>query len=177
MGASVSRWVGLGLTAVAAVAGLVAVATPPVSAGAEKAPLALSVDGAVQVTPDPRSVRGHMIPALAVDPKNPRVLAIAEGDAISGACTVHVSTNGGLSWRQVATPEIPPRWTECTFQNLGTLADVTFAPDGTLFYAFGGYDPATYEAQVFLARSADLGATWKTTPLPRVPRDMAKGEL
>jgi hypothetical protein len=144
MRSRVSRSVALGLAGVA-LAALVAWAAPPVAAGAEKAPLALSVDGAVQVTPDPKTVRGHMIPAVAVDPKNQRVLAIAEGDAIGGACTVHVSTNGGLSWRQAATPEIPARWTECTFQNIGTLADVAFASDGTLYYAFGGYDPATYE--------------------------------
>ena len=176
MASRMGRSVALGLAG-ATLAGLVAAAAAPVASGAEKAALALSVDGAVQVTSDPKPVRGHMIPAMAVDPKNQRVLAIAEGDAIGGACTVHVSTNGGLSWRQAATPEIPPRWTECTFQNIGTLADVAFASDGTLYYAFGGYDPTTYEGQVFLARSADLGATWKTTPLPRVPRDMAKGEL
>lgn len=165
------RSVALGLAAMA----LMAVAMP--AGGAEKTRLAVAVDGAVQVTPDPNSVRGHMIPSVAVDPKNHQVLALAEGDAISGACSVHVSINGGLSWRPAARPEIPPRWTQCAFQNIGTLADVAFASDGTLYYAFGGYDPTTFEGQVFLARSTDLGGTWKTTALPRVPKDLSKGEL
>ena len=171
MGGSVGRAVSVGLTAMA----LTMVAAP--AGGAEKSPVAVAVDGAVQVTPDPNVARGHMIPALAVDPKNHQVLAIAEGDAISGACAVHVSTNGGLSWRRAPQPETPPRWTQCAFQNIGTLVDVAFAPDGTLYYAFGGYDPTTFEGQIFLARSTDLGGTWKTTGLPRVPKDLAKGEL
>ena len=156
---------------------LVAPAAAAPAVASEEARLPVAVDAAVQVTADPSSVRGHMIPSLAVDPKNPRVLALAEGDAIGGGCAVHVSSNGGLGWRRAAMPEIPPRWSECTFQNIGTLNDVAFASDGTLYYAFGGYDPTTYEGQVFLARSTDLGGTWKTTALPRVPRDMANGEL
>lgn len=165
----------LGVLALAMGAG--ALAVTPSAGGQEKAVLPVAVDGAVQVTPDPNSARGHMIPAVAVDPKNQQVLAIAEGDAIVGDCGVHVSVNGGLSWRPATRPVIPPRWSECTFQNIGTLADVAFASDGTLYYTFGGYDPTSFEGQVFLARSTDLGGTWKTAALPRVPKDLSKGEL
>ena len=137
----------------------------------------VQVDGAVQVTADPDPARGHLIPALAVDPSDDRVLAIAEGDAVGGACAVHVSVDRGLTWRQASTPEVPARWDRCAFQNLGTLADVAFAPDGSLYYAFNGYDSETYEGQVFLARSHDLGETWETSALPRVARDVDDGEF
>lgn len=137
----------------------------------------VQVDAAVQVTADPDPARGHLIPALAVDPNDDRVLAIAEGDAVGGACAVHVSVDRGLTWRQVPTPEVPARWDRCAFQNLGTLADVAFAPDGSLYYAFNGYDSETYEGQIFLARSHDLGETWETSALPRVARDVDDGEF
>lgn len=69
------------------------------------------------------------------------------------------------------------RWSECTFQNIGTIADVAFAADGTLYYGFNGYDPTAYEGQVFLARSRDLGETWETTELSGVERDVDEGEF
>jgi hypothetical protein len=117
------------------------------------------------------------MPSVAVDPTDDRVLAVAEGDAFGGACSVHVSVDRGLSWREASQPEIPDQWTKCTFTNLGTVADVAFGPDGTLYYAFNGFDPESSEGQVFLARSDDLGETWETTGLPRVERDVDEGEF
>lgn len=43
-------------------------------------------DGAVQVTATPNPVRAHATPAIAVDPKDRNVLAVAEGDARSARC-------------------------------------------------------------------------------------------
>ena len=166
---------------VALVVGMLLVAevwAPSSAAGQEREPTGeVQVDGAVQVTANPSPARGHLIPAIAVDPRDDEVLAIAEGDAVGGACSVHISVDQGLTWRQASSPEIPERWDRCTFQNLGTLADVAFAPDGSLYYAFNGYDSETYEGQVFLARSHDLGESWDTNGLPRVERDVEDGEF
>ena len=137
-----------------------------------------AVDAAVQVTTDPAAVRGHATPALAVDPKNREVLAIAEGDAYSDKCAVQVSTNAGLSWTRAADPQVPPGWPGCMFAVTGEIADVTFGPGGTLYYAFVGFNPTTYEQRVFLARSNDLGQTWDpTVALPRIARDVTRNEM
>ncbi|MCA1692783.1 MAG: hypothetical protein LC733_11515, partial [Actinobacteria bacterium] len=55
------------------------------------------VDAAVQVTADPSSGRGHAVPVLAVHPDEPQTLALAEGEAYSSRCMVHISRNGGLT--------------------------------------------------------------------------------
>jgi hypothetical protein len=117
------------------------------------------------------------MPAVAVNPKDERVLAIAEGDAYGGGCSLHVSTDRGLSWSRASTPDIPERWSKCVFQSVGVVADAAFGPDGTLYYGFNGFDPVSSEGQVFLARSKDLGKTWVTTGLPRIERDRDKGEF
>lgn len=143
---------------------------PASSAGVE-------IDGAVQVTGDQDLARAHLVPEVAVHPDNDAVLAIAEGDVASGGCTVHVSVNRGLSWSETAAPEVPEPWDVCAYQVIGQLVDVTFGPDGTLYFAFNGYDPDTQEGRVFLAQSDDLGSSWQVTELPRVERDIDAGQL
>ncbi len=79
------------------------------------------------------------MPAVAVHPADPQLLAIAEADMYSGRCAVR--------------------------------------PQGTLYYAFSGYDPVDHRGRVFLARSSDLGSSWSTTMLPwSVDPDLAAGE-
>jgi hypothetical protein len=156
-------------------AGGLALGPAPAASGAPALP---AVDAAVQVTSDPAAVRGHATPVLAVDPRNRGILALAEGDAYSDQCSVEVSTNAGLSWARAAAPAVPSGWPGCLFAVTGEIADVTFGPDGTLYYAFVGFNPTTYEQRVFLARSDDLGHTWDpTVALPRIPRNLAKNEL
>lgn len=114
---------------------------------------------------------------MAVDPSDPGVIAIAEADMYSGRCGVHVSTDGGLSWSPTAAPEVSGEWPNCPFVPFGPVVDLEFGPRGTLFYAFGGYDPVEHRGRVFLARSSDLGATWSTTMLPwSVEPNLALGE-
>ncbi|MGI8809401.1 MAG: hypothetical protein ACR2KK_16485 [Acidimicrobiales bacterium] len=126
------------------------------------------VDGAVQVTADPGNGRGHAIPVLAVHPDDPATLVLAESDAYTSRCMVHVSRNGGLSWARATQPQTPPDWPGCGFAVTGPLADLAFAPDGTLYYAFSAFQPPTYQQRIYLARSSDLGRTWDTTALPRI---------
>ncbi len=135
------------------------------------------VDGAVQVTPGPGASRAHTAPVVAVHPKNDRVVALAEADALSGKCAVYVSTNAGLSWSAAAQPTIPAEWPNCAFIPFGPVVDVAFGPDGTLYYALSGFNPTTKQSRVFLARSDDLGGTWDTQMLPwGSPPNLDNGE-
>ena len=136
----------------------------------------LHVDSAVQVTSDSAVSRAHTVPAIAVDPRDEKVLAMAEADAYSSQCTVHVSTNAGLSWTPGTRPTLPPEYPNCSFVYFGPVVDVEFGSDGTLYYALSGYNPTTKKGRVFLARSTDLGSTWDTTALPWIAPNLERGE-
>lgn len=167
-----------GATAAGLLIGILAVAAlPSTPAGGQDGAGSPSVDGAVQVTSNEASTRGHTAPAMAVNPRNHREIAIADGDVYSGACQVHVSRDGGLSWRQVSRPKVATETPRCVFQTFGPTVDVTFGPDGTLYYAFSGYDPTIFRSQVYLAQSDDLGASWTTTQVPSIERDIDAGEM
>lgn len=133
-------------------------------------------DAAVQVTSTPDEVRAHAVPKVAVHPDDPQTLAIAEGEAYGGRCAVHVSTDAGLTWRGTAI-DLPDEWPECIYANFGPIAAVTFGPDGTLYYAYSGFQPDTYKQRMFLARSTDLGRSFETTMLPWVEPDLEAGEF
>ena len=133
-------------------------------------------DAAVQVTADPTAVRGHATPSMAVHPDDAHVLALAEGDAYNSRCSVHISTDAGLTWNTTTAPEVPDEWPGCMFATTGTIADVAFAGDGTLYFAFTGFNPRTYQQRTFLARSDDLGQRWDTVELPWVEPDPATGQ-
>jgi len=150
------------------------------SAGAAPAagpPAAPEVDAAVQVTRDAGAARGHATPALAVHPDDPLTMVLAEGDAYSSRCMVHFTRNGGLTWTPATQPATPPDWAGCGFAVTGPLADLAFAPDGTLYYAFSAFQPATYQQRIYLARSSDLGLHWETTALPRIGPNPATREM
>ncbi len=109
-------------------------------------------------------------------PDDAHVLALAEGDAYNSRCSVHISTDAGLTWNTTTAPEVPDEWPGCMFATTGTIADVAFAGDGTLYFAFTGFDPRTYHQRTFLARSDDLGQRWDTVELPWVEPDPATGQ-
>lgn len=155
-------------------AAALAVVLPAAGAPAQVAP---AVDGAVQVTADPAAVRGHATPVVAVHPNDDDVVAVAEGDAYTSVCSVHVSANAGLTWTEAAQPEVPSGWSGCLFAVTGVIADLAFGPDGTLYYAFDRVDPRTYRQRLFLARSTDLGRTWATASLPWTEPDPEEGDL
>jgi hypothetical protein len=135
------------------------------------------VDAAVQVTSDPGAGRGHATPVLAMHPDDPQTLVLAEGDAYTSRCMVHVSRNGGLSWARATQPQTPSDWPGCGFAVTGPLADLAFASDGTLYYAFSAVQPSTYQQRIYLARSSDLGLTWDTTALPRIGPNPSRREF
>jgi hypothetical protein len=123
------------------------------------------VDAAVQVTPNPTPYRAHATPVVAVSPDDPAVVAVAEGDARSGRCSLHVSTNAGLSWREATSPQ-PDDWPVCVRNTQGPIADLAFDTRGDLYYAFVGWKPDDWHSRIFLARSSDLGSTWDRTEIP-----------
>lgn len=128
------------------------------------------VDAAVQVTDTPSAARAYMAPVLATHPDNADVLALAAGEARSSACSLHVSTNAGLSWTEMDTPE--PDGTRCVWSNNGPVLDVVFGPEGTLYYAFSaGTDREWPERTIYVARSNDMGQTFDSVaevPAPGV---------
>ena len=139
----------------------------PVAASAESKP---QVDASQQVTPDPNPVREYATPSVAVDPQNPDILAVSDGEGRSANCKVQVSTNAGLSWTQTAD-FTPPDYPTCVYGNLGSFADITFGPDGTLYVALSGQKRGDWRQKIFLARSDDLGAHWQTVELPKQDPD------
>src|SRR3954452_2191512 len=124
------------------------------------------VDGAVQVTGSSNPFRAYASPSLAVDPRNPDTIVIADGEARSSGCGVQFSTNAGLSWTEGASP-LPKDVAACVRNTNGPLVDLAFAPEGTLFAAFAGYPKANdFHSKIYVARSTDLGRPFTATAVP-----------
>jgi hypothetical protein len=147
----------------------VAVVVAPVTA-ASAATQRLEVDAAQQVTQDPNPVRVYATPSVAANPKDRDILAVSDGEGRSANCRVQVSTTAGLSWTPTAD-FTPPDYPTCVYGNLGSFADITFGPDGTLYVAFSGQKVGDWRQKIFLARSTDLGAHWQTVELPKQDPD------
>ncbi|HEX3622790.1 MAG TPA: hypothetical protein VHT97_10780 [Acidimicrobiales bacterium] len=143
---------------------------PASTASASSKPPRPQVDASQQVTPDPNPVRVYATPSVAVDPKDADTLAVSDGEGRSANCRVQVSTNAGMSWMQTAD-FTPPGYPVCVYGNLGSFADVTFGPDGTLYVALSGQKAGDWRQKIFLARSDDLGAHWQTVELPKQDPD------
>lgn len=126
----------------------------------------VAVDAAVQVTATPSTVRAHASPVIAVDPRDPSTVVVAEGEARSSTCNLHVSRNGGLSWAPAASP-LPEGVTRCIRNNNGPIVAPVFLDDGTLLYAFAGFPSAdSLHSKIYVSRSTDLGQTFTTTEIP-----------
>lgn len=136
------------------------------------------VDAAVQVTDDTPAVRGHAGPVLAVHPDDERVIALAEAEARTGRCGLHLSTDAGLTWSEGASPPGLEGWTRCTWANYGRVVDVSFSEDGTLYYGLTGMQQdENLPAKVFSARSGDMGRTFETVMPPGLEPDLADNDV
>jgi hypothetical protein len=143
---------------------------------------------AVQVTSNPNPVRNHSTPQIA---RNPRTgeLVIVESDPRSAdrRCNIHISADGGRSWRPGGDP-MPKDETDCAiYAEYGPYASLAFGRDGTLYVAFvaseqlGRARNATPRS-VFLARSDDSGRTFTTATVFKAPdgnedRGLNKGAM
>ncbi|PSO50972.1 MAG: hypothetical protein BRC31_07035 [Actinobacteria bacterium QS_5_72_10] len=126
-----------------------------------------NVTGAVQVTDNPHPARAHSSPQMAVNPQTGE-LAIVETEVRSDySCRVHVSSDGGRTWRDGGALHEQPH-TDCSRDPLnGPYATVAFANDGVLYVAYMASDPEqagtdTLPVGIFLARSEDGGETFET---------------
>lgn len=152
----------------------VALSLPTVPGASADANTEVTADAAVQVTTTPSSARGHAIPVIAVDPRNPNVVVIAEGETRTSRCGLHVSTDAGLTWQQGLSPQ-PANAPRCVRNTEGPIADLTFGPDGALFYAFPGWPLDDWHSQIYLSRSTDLGRSFETVELGGEQPDYANG--
>src|SRR5215471_8211177 len=92
----------------------------PGSAGAREKNPSPVAEAARQVTGDPGAVRAHVTPVIAVDPRDPRVIAVGEGEAYGSHCFLHVSKDGGSSWTTSDLPQ-PADWPNCIYANFGPV--------------------------------------------------------
>ncbi|MDQ4098134.1 MAG: glycoside hydrolase, partial [Actinomycetota bacterium] len=165
------RWVRVALAAAAAILLLLALWTPEPRHGPPTVGRAVETDGAGTGRP---LVRSHEAPDLLVDRQNSRLIYLSGVDLATGACTLSVSLDGGVTWRAENTPHLQPYSSNC---GLGTVhprnvrTELDQGPDGTLYYVFQGNDPdAGGTRSVLLGRSDDRGRTWSTVVVDPGPK-------
>ena len=122
------------------------------------------VGPAIQVTTELDPARAYNQPQMVVDPKDPNTVAIVGANYNAGTCGVHVSLDGGLTWRAGKGVAKPAEDRTCVRSDLGPYLDGAFV-NGTIYLAsasddFGGQQDVN---NLYLSRSTDLGDTWETT--------------
>lgn len=122
-------------------------------------------DRSVAVTNDRSITRTHESPFLLQDRTQPDTVYLSAVELQRGSCEFYVSHDRGRTWAKGAAPNPAPA--TCSVNGAHPQAAITQmaqAPNGTLYYAFQGEDPAAGGSRsVFLARSADHGAGWQVT--------------
>jgi hypothetical protein len=154
-----------------AVAAAVAAAAPTAAAASSPA-----VEAARQVSTDPAPTRAYEGAAVAVDPKDRQTIAVADADAYSSRCHLQLSRDGGLTWTERTSPQ-PAEYQQCVYSQMGPTVAVTFASDGTLYYAFAARRFPDWAMKVFVSRSADRGATWQTVQLTTGSGDPSRRDV
>src|SRR3954452_6368237 len=103
----------------------------------------------------PDDISAHNSPTLARNPVKPESLAVSSRiDTPNFSCALHVSQDGGGSWRQTAIPAPKGEPAKCF------APDVAFSADGTLYYSFvtlAGRGNVPHA--VWLSKSKDDGRT------------------
>jgi hypothetical protein len=125
------------------------------------------------VTHDNQSLgRLDSIPAIAVDPSDPNTVVVAEGDFHAGSCTLHVSTDGGATFRSAKGDPLPssPGFDRCTPNSAGISYPLAWGADNTLLV---GLHAMPYNVSVpfssrgptslVLSRTQNLGNTFQST--------------
>ena len=128
----------------------------------DRPPDAHVVGGNAPVNPPSSVATGYVAqnsPALVLNPRDPANLAVASRiDLPRFSCGVHVSFDGGGTWRQ-APLATPPD------QTIGCFApDATFGADGTLYVAFSTFGTVpghgVVQSGVWLVTSRDGGRSF-----------------
>lgn len=129
--------------------------------------------GSVQMTKeDTAPTRGYTAPtSMAPDPEDPRVIVGAVADLRAKTCHLVVSTDAGRNWGLSKTPPAPPGYPFCTSTMSGVpQVSLAWGRNHTIYYGLMAYDvitgqegPRDGRTSIALARSTDLGETWKFT--------------
>lgn len=124
----------------------------------------------VQMTKDEQGpARGFSGPtSMVADPDNPRVIVAATADLRSRVCHLLRSTDGGHTWHFSKGLPAPTTYPYCTDASAGyAQSTIAWGRDGVVYYAMevygdkeGGFTQG--HSSLAVARSSDLGDTWKT---------------
>ncbi len=139
--------------------------------------------GSVQMTKeDTAPARGYTAPSsMAADPEDPRVIVGAVANLRARTCHLVRSTDAGRTWTFSKTPPAPQGYPFCTSTMSGVPeASLAWGRNHTIYYGLMAYDiisgqegPNDGRTSIALARSTDLGDTWKFTMVednrPRQP--------
>lgn len=80
---------------------------------------------------DPRDIRAHNSPSLVRNPRDATNLVVSNRvDSPAFSCALHVSLDGGVSWRETAVPIPAGEEDKCY------APDVAFGADGTLYVSY-----------------------------------------
>ncbi len=124
---------------------------------------------AVQMTKDELSpTRAFTGPtSMLASPDDPRVIVAATADLRTKVCHLARSVDAGATWSILDALPGPQDYPSCTSSNAGVAqASIAWGSDGVLYYGLLGYGEGeggrAGNVSVVLARSTDLGDSWKT---------------
>ncbi len=106
--------------------------------------------------------------SMQADPDNPRIVVAATANLRNKECYLTVSRDGGHTWHFSKNQPTDPTYPYCTNATASVpMTSIAWGSDGTLYYAHQAYGdgegPREGKSSIILARTTDLGTTWKTT--------------
>jgi hypothetical protein len=122
--------------------------------------------------------RVYASPVVLADPRDSRTLVAVAAEIRGRTCGLMRSTDAGQTWVRPEGTPMPASFPFCFQTETGPRqADIAFGRDGTLYYAYAGWDTEDTlsdwpigtgggwkgNVSVVLSRSRDLGESWEST--------------
>jgi hypothetical protein len=113
--------------------------------------------------------RTYTSPSVAIDPENPLNVVMGFVEARTRRCGLMRSVDGGATWKKLDPSPSPDSFPFCfVISGNVDMIPLAWGRNHTLYYGLSGYDDGdggvnNGNVSVLLARSGDLGNTWKTT--------------
>src|SRR5947209_7165784 len=106
--------------------------------------------------------------SMVVDPENPRHVVAGIANLRTRTCFLTVSKDAGHTWHFSKESPTDRTYPYCTNTSAGVPeVMIAFGRNGTLYYAHQAYGdgegPREGKSSIMLARTTDLGQSWKTT--------------